>query len=207
MEQDLVAPPSSLRLGDVIYGRVEPAEVTERGPPVGRIERRVPDNIYKTGYQWLESGDSNHLKPDTPVYAAKGYDPAFRVVARGDEGWTLYEVAANQSAKRAAALLDVEGKTYAVGVRGRGDAAGGDAYPFRYRKEVATFVDAMLGTPVERVSADYSTGVSLVFKLDDGTEVVRFYEPDSGELYLSNEDPSLGIVLPENLREDLQRAP
>ena len=184
-----------------------PTADRERGPTVGEIERRVPDNIGKTGHDWLESGDSNHLKPGTPVYAVKGYDPAFRVVARGDEGWTLYEVTANRSAKSAAALLDIESKTYAIGVRKSGDAAGGDAYPFRYRNEVATFFDAMLGTPVERVSADYSTGVSLVFRLDDGTEAIRFYEPDSGELYLSEEDPSLGIVLPEKLREDLQRVP
>lgn len=191
----------------MIYERLEPSELSERGPLAGKVERLIPGNLDKTGYDWLESGDSNHLKPDTPVYAAKGYDPAFRVVARGDEGWTLYEVAANRSAESAAALLDVESKTYAVGVRKWPDAAGGDAYSLRGRKEVAPFVDAVLKTPVGRISADdYSSGVFLVFKLDDGTQTACFYEPDSGELYLSEEDPFLGVVLPDKLREDLRRA-
>ncbi|MEJ7841722.1 MAG: hypothetical protein WKF95_08100 [Rubrobacter sp.] len=203
--EGVAAPPDSLRLGDVIYERLEPAEVTDRGPLAGRVERLVSDNLDKSGYEWLESGDSNYLEPNTLVYAAKDYDPAFRVVARGGEGWTLYEVAANRSAKRAAALLDVGGKTYAVSVREEPDAASGDAYPFRGRKDVVAFVDAMLGTLVERISADYSPGVFLIFKLDDGTEAVRFYEPGSGELYLSEKDPSSGIVLPMKLQEDLRR--
>ena len=201
------APPSSLRLGDVIYERLEPANFTERGPLAGRVERLVTENLDKTGYGWLESGDSDHLKPGTPVYAAKGYDPAFRVVARGGEGWTLYEVDANRSAKSAAALLDVESKTYAVGIRKWPDVAGGDVYSLRGRKEVATFVDAVLKTPVGRISADYSTGMFLVFRLDDGTEVARFYEPDSRELYLSEGDPFPGVVPPEKLRGDLRQAP
>ncbi len=83
VSQGIAAPPSSLRLGDVIYEYLEPAAVTERGPLLGKIGRRVPDNLDETGYEWLESGDSNHLGAGTPVYAAKGYDPSFRAVARG----------------------------------------------------------------------------------------------------------------------------
>ncbi len=207
MEEDLVAPPSSLRLGDAIYERLQPAEVTKRGPFVGKTERRVPDNIDKTGYDWLEGGDSNHLKPGTPVYAAKGYDPAFRVVARGDEGWTLYEVAANRSAARVAELLDVGGRTVRVSIKGDDRSASAEADPFRGVGETTAFVDAVLGTPLVRVSADYSYVGSLVFTLEDGTQTACFYEPDSGELYLSEEDPFLGVVLPEKLREDLRRAP
>lgn len=205
MEEDLAAPPSSLRLGDVLYERLEPAEATERGPLVGRVERLVSDNLDKTGYDWLGNGDSNHLEPDTPIYAAKGYDPAFRVVARGDEGWTLYEVTANRSAERVTELLDIGGKTNLVGVSGDYQAAGEEAYPFRRPGETMAFVDAVLGAPLVRVSADYSHVRSLVFKLEDGTQTVCFYEPDSGELYLSEEDPFSGIVLPMKLREDLRR--
>lgn len=206
VSEGLAAPPASLRLGDVIYEYLEPAAVTERGPLSGKIGRRVPDNIDKTGYEWLESGDSNHLKPGTPVYAAKGYDPSFRVVSRGDEGWSLYEVAANRDAERTAKLLDIRGKTYVVSVRDESGAVGEDGYPFRESAETEAFVDAVLDAPPVRVSADYSHVGSLVFKLEDGTEVACPYEPGSGELYLSEEAPFLGVVLPEKLRGELRRA-
>jgi hypothetical protein len=204
--EDLVAPPDSLRLGDVIYERLEPASVRERGPLLGKIGRRVPNNIDKTGYEWLGSGDSNHLEPGTSVYAAKGYDPSFRVVSRGDEGWTLYEVAANRTAERTAELLDIRGKTYVVGVRDGPGVAGDDAYPFREPAETGAFVDAVLDAPPVRVSADYSRVRSLVFKLEDGSEAACFYEPGSGELYLSEEAPFLAVVLPEKLQGELRRA-
>ncbi len=189
----------------MIYERLEPAGVTDRGPLVGKVERLIPDNVDKTGYEWLESGDSNHLEPGTPVYAAEGYDPSFRVVSKGDEGWTLYEVAANRAAERPAELLDVGGKSNLVGVRGDYQVAGGDAYPFRRTGEITAFIDAVLGAPLVRVSADYSHVGSIVFKLDDGTEVSCFYEPNSGEMYLSEEAPFLGVVLPEGLQESLRR--
>ena len=203
VSEDLAAPPDSLRLGDVIYEYLEPAAVAERGPLLGKVGRRVPDNIDKTGYGWLESGDSNHLKPGTPVYGAERYDPSFRVVSRDKEGWSLYEVAANRTAERTAKLLDIGGKTHAVGVR---DESGEVAYPFRGPAETKAFVDAVLDTPPARVSANYSYVRSLVFKLEDGTEAECFYEPNSGEMYLSEEAPFLGIVLPEKLQGELRRA-
>jgi hypothetical protein len=205
VSEDLVAPPDSLRLGDVIYEYLERAAVTERGPLLGEVGRRVPDNIEKTGYEWLESGDSNHLKRGTPVHAAKGYDPSFRVVARGDEGWDFYEVAANRTAERTAALLDIRGKTNLVGVRDESGAAVEVAYPFRGPTETKAFVDAVLDAPPVRASADYSHVGSLVFKLEDGTEAECSYEPGSGELYLGEEAPFLGVVLSEKLQGDLRR--
>jgi hypothetical protein len=202
--EDLVMPPDSVRLGEVIYEWAEPAKAGEASPRVGEVERLVPSNFEKTGYDWLRSGDSNSLKRGTRIYAAKGYEPSFRVVARGDGGWGLYEVAANRSADRVVELLDVRGKTSFVSVRDDASAYGADALPYRRPGEVADFVDAVLRRPVARVSADYSPGYRLVFKLEDGTETARWYEPDSGELYLSDEGPSLGVVLPEKLRGDLQ---
>ncbi len=174
-----------------------------RGSLSGRIERRVPDNIEKTGYEWLENGDSNHLKPRTPVYAAKGYDPWFRVVARSDEGWTLYEVAANRSAKKVADLLDIRGKTDSVSVDNYASSGVVRTDVLQKPGEVTAFVDTVLGTPLVRVSADYTSGYRLVFELEDGTESDHWYEPDSGELYLSDEAPASGVVLPGKLRAAL----
>src|SRR3712207_6919845 len=75
-----------------------------------------------------------------------------------------------------------------IGVDWSSDVCSSDlAYPFRKPAKMEAFVDAVLDAPPVRVSADYSHVRSLVFELEDGTEVARFYEPGSGELYLSEE--------------------
>lgn len=204
MEEDLVAPPLSLRLGDVIYERAGAADAGDRAARVGKIERLVPDNIEKTGYDWLESGNSDHLERGTPVYAVEGYDPSFRVVARGDGGWTLYEVAANRGAEKTADLLDIRGETGLVSVGDIASSPGAGTDGLRRPGEVTAFVDAVLGAPLVRITADYSYVRTLTFGLKDGTESTCFYEPDSGELYLSEEAPFSGVVLPEGLRENLR---
>lgn len=112
----------------------------------------------------------------------------------------------NRTAERTAELLDIKEKTYVVVVRDESGAVGEDAHPLREPPETEAFVDAVLDAPPVRVSADYSHVRSLVFKLEYGTEVACFYEPGSGELYLSEEAPFLGVVLPEELRGELRRA-
>ena len=115
-------------------------------------------------------------------------------------------MAANRTAERTAALLDIRGKTNLVGVRDESGTAVEVAYPFRGPAETKkAFVDAVLDAPPVRVSANYSYVRTLVFKLKDGTEAARFFGPGSGSCYLSEEAPFLGVVLSEKLQGDLRQ--
>ena len=114
-------------------------------------------------------------------------------------------MAANRTAERTAALLDIRGKTNLVGVRDESGAAVEVAYHFRGPAETKAFrrrgarCDARAGVGELLVRQDPR------LQAEDGTEAARFYEPGSGELYLSEEAPFLGVELSEKLQGDLRR--
>ena len=161
----------------------------------------------------LREGEATYLEPGTRLHAVEGYDPSFRLAARRDGGWALYEVAHNPGAKKPSELLDVGGKVESVGVEdtfeGTAGGAREEAAALLGPEETRTVVGAALDSPLVKVSPGPFRYL-VVFHLEDGTRSLRWYEPGSGELYLSEDpgerDPYAGVVLPEAPREAILRA-
>ncbi len=77
-------------------------------------------------------------------------------------------------------------------------------------EEARAVVGAALDSPLVKVSPGPFRYL-VVFHLEDGTRSLRWYEPRSGELYLS-EDPGedasyTGVVMPRDVRASLRPAP
>lgn len=210
--------PHSVRLDGVTYqrgaygqdGEVPTASVDRRAA-VGKVESEVAN------YD-LRDGQATYLRPGTRLYAVRGYDPSFRLAAREENengpgnGWALYEVWSNPGAKDAAELLDVWGKVERISVLDtfeRSANAPEEVASFREPGEVTATVDAMLRAPLKRTRED-AYRYYVVFRLEDGTQPLRPYNPRSGELYLSRgeagDGPSSGVTLPEKFRNSVEGA-
>ncbi|CAA9395771.1 MAG: hypothetical protein AVDCRST_MAG22-872 [uncultured Rubrobacteraceae bacterium] len=202
----------SARIDGILYDRGAygqdrdvPAGAVDRRSAVGRVESRV------ASYD-LREGEATYLKPGAPLYAVEGYDPSFRLAARRDGGWALYEVAHNPGAEKASELLDVGGKVESIGVEDTfevGNTGPEEVATVRGQEKVGNIVDATLDAPLGQISRG-SFRYLVVFHLEDGTRSIRWYELRSGELYLSENpserDPYTGVVLPGAHREAIRRA-
>lgn len=213
-----MAPTDSVRLDGITYQRGAygqegeiPAASVDRGAPLGAVESEVAR--YELG-----DGQATELKAGTRLYAARGYDPSFRLAAReggGSGGWALYEVRENPGAEDAAELLDVRGKVERVAIEAFGSArevtSAEEANPDPGPEEAERIVDAALGAPLRRISGAHLDSV-LVFHLEDGTRTARTYDPRSGELYLGEYwgkggFSHTGVALPRDVRASLRPAP
>lgn len=205
------APTDSVRIDGTLYDRgaygqdrdVPPGAVDRRSA-VGRVESRAASHD-------LREGEATYLGPGAPLYAVEGYDPSFRLAARRDGGWALYEVAHNPGAKKASELLDVGGKVESIGVEDTfevGNTGPEEVATVRGQEEVRAIVDATLDAPLGQISRG-SFRYLVVFHLEDGTRSIRRYEPRSGKMYLSENpserDPCTGVVLSGSPREAIRR--
>ena len=207
------APADSVRIDGALYergafgqARYVPAGDVDLQSVVGKVESRVAS--------WdLREGEASYLKPGAPLHAVEGYDPSFRLAARRDGGWALYEVIRAPAAEEAGELLDIGDKVESIGVEDTfeepASAGREEVATIRERGEVRAIVEAALDAPLGRVSRG-SFRYLVIFHLKDGTRSVRRYEPRSGELYLGEgpgvSDPYSGVVLPEAPRETIRRA-
>ena len=130
----------------------------------------------------LQDGDAALLAPGTQVYRVNGYRPTFRVAARHDDRLTLYEADTNPMAKVGADLLDLANKVQHIGVNSASDGHS-ELVAINDQNAVQALVDL-----VEKSSVDQSNQPSggtqyfIDFHMLDGTEVIRSFWPDSGQL-------------------------
>jgi hypothetical protein len=148
----------------------------------------------------LQDGDAADLAPGTQVHQVRGYRPTFRLAARRDGRLVLYEADTNPKAKVGADLLDLAGKVRYIGVNSMSDGHT-ELAAIRDPGVVLSLIDL-----VDRAAVDQSkqpTGAPqyvIDFHMLDGTEVIRTYWPDSGEL-------SRGIHVPDAFRLALGAVP
>lgn len=181
-----------------------PAESVNRDKAVDAVKAELAANVNREPYDVPEDGYATYLEPGTPVHAVKRYDPSFRIAARTDQKWLAYEVVENPAAEKTEGLLDIRGKVIRVTVRDAPDDGGTAA--FRRPNEARAFVGTVLDLPTRRVFAASAASVYLAFELDDGTEVVRPYEPASNELQLEKGEDASGVELSKELGEALEEA-
>ena len=168
------------------------------GPQFSTVQFNVSENVTDPSYR-PKDGDAARLDAGTPVYEVRGYAPEFRLAARSDGRLLLYEVFANPVATRGSDLLDIGGKVVYIGVNsatdGRTELAAIDD-----PDEVAALVELVLAAPVDQNNQDHEgQRYFIAFHLTDGTEVVRSYWLESGEL-------SRGVILPPEFATAVERA-
>ena len=178
--------------------------LTERdlGEPVGEVLCRLSDNVTDPGYD-SQNGDAGFLDPGTIVYAVKGYDPSFRVAARGGlnpDGYTLYEADTVPDAAVGRDLLDIEGKVRYIGINSFRDGTT-EIARIDDPAEVERLVELVLSAPVEQDNdiPGYKGEVIIEFHLEDGTSVLRNFFPSGPELMR-------GIHVPQEFATAIQAA-
>ncbi|MEX0781580.1 MAG: helix-turn-helix transcriptional regulator [Dehalococcoidia bacterium] len=150
------------------------------GREIGRIKWNVRDPEIDYCHGELD-GSTSFLPPGAPVHALTGYREDFRVVAETPYGWHIFESAWRDGASTADELLDVRGKVVSMTVD-EGEVGGSDA-PARSwtvddRDAVDQLVDRLLTAPFAFNTAPEpqpDRALSVVFQLEDGTEVSRFW--------------------------------
>ena len=178
--------------------------VTERdlGEPVGEVLCRLSDNVTDPGYD-AQNGDAGFLDPGTIVYAVKGYNPSFRVAARGGlnpDRYTLYEADTVPSAAVGRDLLDIEGKVRYIGINSHRDGTT-EIARIDDPAEVRQLVEMVLSAPVEQDNdiPGYKGEVIIEFHLEDGTSVLRNFFPSGPELMR-------GIHVPQDFADAVNEA-
>lgn len=187
------------------YNRTVPAQLVDRASAVGEVESRRQQPGGMPRKDEPEDGYAASLEPGTPVYAVKGYDPSFRLAARRQKEWALYEAVANPSATTGAGLLDIGGKVSYLEIEEAYRQAGEESkVAIRDPNTVDSVVDATLNAPLEPLPEGLPKYL-LVFHLKDGTRSVFRYRPSSGDLYVVRDYSSAGVVIPERFRESIER--
>ncbi|MDP3063494.1 MAG: hypothetical protein Q8O40_09860 [Chloroflexota bacterium] len=155
-----------------------------------RVAFRVQDYV-GVSYR-AQDGDSGFLVPGTPVFAVKDYSPRFRLAALQDGKVLVFEADFNRNARTGADLLDIEGKVRAVTFYDETEPNYMDNEIARVDEPgvVADIVSMVMAAPVDQTQLDRGDERYLVvFWLDDGSAVERWYRLESGRL-------SRGIQLP-----------
>jgi hypothetical protein len=120
-------------------------------------------------------GDAAFLPKASPLYAVRGYRPAFRLAARRDGELVLFEAADNPKARTWADLLDIRGKVRRIRISGPDDVAR-SAGMITKPRQVARLVDLLLQTPTGKAQrCGDGPAYFLAFQLHDATATVRSY--------------------------------
>ena len=172
------------------------------GEPVDEVLCRLSDNVTDPGYD-PQHGDAGFLDPGTIVYAVKGYDPSFRVAAKGGlnpDRYTLYEADTVPVAAVGRDLLDIEGKVRYIGINSHSDGTT-EIARIDDPAEVRRLVQMVLSAPVLQDDdiPGYKGEVIVEFHLEDGTSVLRNFFPSGPELMR-------GIHVPEAFADAVKEA-
>lgn len=132
-------------------------------------------------------GDAAYVPTGEPVFAVRGYAPAFRVAAQHNGMLVLYEADSNPAARRGADLMDIEGKVKSIALLDQKTGRiASSRITDRSRVEglvriiASASIDPNYPSPLATRPVDY---VQLAFELDDGTVTVRAYDRTGGVLW------------------------
>jgi len=155
-------------LNDITYySDFQPDPVDETGlSPYGKTRHKLDGNVSCQSYQ-LKNGDAAFLEPGTTVYAMSGYAPTFRLAARRDGKWFIYE-GADPKARKGGDLFDIGGKVEYIGINSHVDGA--EMASIKDPAVVNELVGMILEAPVDHGAArSGSEQYFLEFHLKDGT--------------------------------------
>jgi hypothetical protein len=185
-----------VRVGGLSFQKTFSPDVTVRpsrlGATVMTVRCTISEVVSNPDFE-SRDGDAAYLPIGTELRAVSGYRRDFRLAAKEDGAWRVYEVMDVPGAATGADQLDLAGKVVTVhlveGDRGE-DIVATVADPVR----VTALVQAVLSSPVfpereleERLGDD--SPVFVRFELVDGTAVQRAWHVRAGVLWPRIEAP------------------
>ncbi|WP_225446209.1 hypothetical protein [Paenibacillus rhizovicinus] len=168
-----------LKINSITYNQnhdgTKEVSAEQLGEKVGEIKYMLNGHAC-TNYK-SANGDAAFLSIGTDVYALKGYNSNFRVVANN----RVYEVSDNPNAKTIGDLMDIEGKVKAVGLESGRD---GSLIGYFSQDAAMDFSKEILPLPLVGFNEVYKkikneTGIFLRLFLKDGTSFRMVYYPDA----------------------------
>lgn len=166
--------------GPLTTEEARPPTSEDLGPELYRVAFRA-DGFAGSDYSFRD-GDATFLNPGTSVYAVRGYESKFRLATLEDGRVTLFEADTNPLARTGGDLLDIQGKVVAVDILSEEDAET-VLGTIGEKQAVEQLVSVILESPVDQGNQDLEgPRYFLGFRLVDGTQVVRAFWLESGEL-------------------------
>lgn len=121
-----------------------------------------------------KNGDAAYLKKGTKLFAMKGYDPAFRIMAEGK----VYEVSEPEKAETVRDFLDIDGKVKRVILQSDQDLSFVGEFSDSHAERL---IEELLAMPFEPgLRATDGKGVFFGIELNDGTMTRSLYWPETG---------------------------
>jgi hypothetical protein len=165
------------------------------GPTVATVTCTIGDSVRNPDFR-ARAGDAAFLPAGTELRAVDGYRPDFRLAAREDGAWQVYEVEDVPGADTGEDLLDLRDKVTAVHLV-EGDRGEGILTPVHDPDRVAAVVRAVLTARVlpdaatlwDRLGAEAPQFVR--FDMADGTAVQRAWHVRAGVLGPRIEAPEI----------------
>ena len=165
------------------------------GEVYDEVDCTIQDHVGE-GYE-IQDGDAAFLDPGTKVFEMQGYQPSFRLVARFNGEYVIYEADTNPTATVGEDLLDIRGKVSSIGVESDREKKLGEIHD---PEVIERLVEAALAAPVDQdKNVPGDDNIFVTFHLEDGTGVTRAVSPSADVL-------SRGIQLPPQWVDELEDA-
>jgi hypothetical protein len=162
------------------------------GSRFGETRCKLADAVTDPHYD-IRDGDASFLAPETAVYEVDGYEPSFRLAARLDGRWVLYEADRVPGAELGRDLLDMEGKVAYISINSPKDGKT-ELAVIRGDDRVDQLVRMLMEAPVDQdrnpEEEEYDDQIFLEIHLRDGTS-------SSLNLYPESKLTSRGIIVPD----------
>lgn len=175
-----------------------PIDAGDIDSPFAEVQFKVAGEVTDRSYQ-PRDGDAAFLEIGTVIYRLSDYEPSFRLAVRRNGDVRVYEAIRNPAATRGRDLLDIAGKVESIRIKST-TGYQRELALIDGPDEVSRLVELVVDAPVNASAVNDFTRRSyvVVFQLVDGSEVTRFYWPDSGEL-------QGGVILPPAFVEAVER--
>jgi hypothetical protein len=121
------------------------------------------------------------LPVGTEVVAFQGYRASFRVLARSQQGWKVYEAPPAVGARTGADVLDIGGRVAQIDVLSYDSGGSALVGSVTDASTVRRAVSDLMASAVSATSGADPTWV-VAFVMTDGTRVIRDYDPAANRL-------------------------
>ncbi|ARJ38034.1 hypothetical protein SporoP8_03465 [Sporosarcina ureae] len=145
---------------------------SETAGEIGEV-KYILDGHAGTNHQ-TKNGDAAYLQKGTKLFAMKGYDPAFRIIADGK----VYEATESDKAETVGDFLDIEGKVQRVILQSEQDLSFIGEFTDEHAEQLVEELLVMPYEPDRR--ATEGKRVFFGIELVDGSMTRSVYWPETG---------------------------
>lgn len=160
---------------------------------VGKTKFKVSESVHDPNYK-TKDGDAAFLPIGTPIYKLKNYKTEYRVVARKENQFMIYEVSYNPKARRGSDLFDIQDKVTSVSILdGEDNSKIGEIKDQGVIDELVS--NLLFNSSIELKDKEKKgPRYFLTFNLKDQTNMNRAYWPEENMLWG-------GIKLPNEFKD------